>query len=117
LPEDQVNCDSFIAKMAVFVVMVAFIYLAAVTFLPIPDTGIKYADIIVPSLINLGLGVIIGYFYGTSQGSQRKDTTIKNALEGTKAGESTSSVVKTTVESTVKGDYIPAPDAPVAPKT
>lgn len=54
----------FFAAVAFLSVMA---YIAACTFFPMPQTGIKYADIAVPSLLSGVIGGIIGYLYGASK--------------------------------------------------
>lgn len=54
----------FFAAVAFLSVMA---YIAACTFFPMPSTGIKYADIAVPSLLSGVIGGIIGYLYGASK--------------------------------------------------
>ena len=66
--------------LGVAVVFGCLIYIACVTFLPIPPTGIKYADMAVPFLLGSGFGMVIGYYWGTSQGSSDKSKTIDKAL-------------------------------------
>jgi hypothetical protein len=52
-------------KVAVFILLVIFAYMGAVTFLPIPESGIKLADTIVPYLLGI-IGVMVGYYWGSS---------------------------------------------------
>lgn len=58
----------FLARFAVYVVTLTFLYLAAVTFLPLGSSGIKYADIAVPLLLGTVIGGLMGFWYGASKG-------------------------------------------------
>lgn len=57
----------FMGGFATIAFIAVMVYIAAATFLPIPQTGIKYADIAVPSLLSGVIGGIIGYLYGASK--------------------------------------------------
>ena len=73
----------FLAKLAVFVLGLSFIYFAAVTFLPIPEDNIGNANTIVGFII-LTVGVISGYFYGSSQSGGAHSDRDKREKEETK---------------------------------
>lgn len=65
---DSINRDArFLARFAVLVVLLTFIYLAAVTFVPLQASGIKYADIAVPLLLGTVIGGLMGFWYGASK--------------------------------------------------
>jgi hypothetical protein len=69
--------------LAFFLLTSILSYTFCVTFLPIPETGTKYADMALPFLLGSGIGAIVGYFFGSSEGSQEKNTLISQALGGT----------------------------------
>lgn len=50
-----------------------FLYFFAVTFMPIPASGAKYADLILGALIGSGFTAIAGYYWGSSKGSADKN--------------------------------------------
>ena len=60
-----------ILSIAIFIMVNVFAYGYGVTFVPIPATGVKYADMIVPFLFS-SIGMIIGYYWGSSEGSANK---------------------------------------------
>lgn len=65
--DGQIRKDRrFIALFTVLAFVAVMAYVAAVTFLQLPDTGVKYADIAVPLLLGTVVGGIIGYLYGAS---------------------------------------------------
>lgn len=54
-------------------VMVAiFVYLFAVTFYPIPDTGLDHSKTIVPFLLGSGLSGVLGYYWGASKKDKKE---------------------------------------------
>ena len=57
----------FIARFAVFCVMVVMLYVAGVTFIEIPITGAKYADIAVPILVSSVFVAIVTFVYRLRQ--------------------------------------------------
>lgn len=57
----------FLALFAVFCVVIVMAYIAAVTFYPLSQTGVKYADMAVPLLLGSVVVAIVGFFYGSSQ--------------------------------------------------
>lgn len=65
----------FMAKLAVFILGLSFIYFFAVTFIVIPDGNLGNSNTIVGFII-LTVGVISGYYFGASQSTsaaQKKD--------------------------------------------
>jgi hypothetical protein len=56
-------------KVAVLILVLIFSYMTAATFLPIPKSGIKLADTIVPYLLGV-FGAITGYYWGASSKGQ-----------------------------------------------
>jgi hypothetical protein len=52
-------------KVAVFILVLIIGYLTAATFLPIPESGIKLAGMIVPYFLSV-IGVMVGYYWGAS---------------------------------------------------
>jgi hypothetical protein len=65
----------FMAKLAIFILGLSFIYFFAVTFIVIPDGNLGNSNTIVGFII-LTVGVISGYYFGASQSTsamQKKD--------------------------------------------
>jgi hypothetical protein len=54
---------------------------AAVIFIPIAETGEKYADMTIPFILGSGFGSIISVYFGTSEGSKTKTNTIAALVE------------------------------------
>lgn len=58
----------FMAKLAIFLLGMSFLYFFAVTFISIPDGNIGNSNTIVGFII-LTVGVVSGYYFGSSQSS------------------------------------------------
>jgi hypothetical protein len=56
----------FMAKLAIFLLGMCFIYFFAVTFIVIPDGNLGNSNTIVGFII-LTVGVVSGYYFGASQ--------------------------------------------------
>lgn len=55
-----------------YVISVVMTYIGAVTFIPLGESGVKYADIAVPFLLGSGFGLIVGFYYQSTQASADK---------------------------------------------
>jgi uncharacterized membrane protein len=58
--------------MQILILVAAFVYLAAVTFLEMPDTGSDHSKTIVGFLLGTVVATIITYNWGSSKGSADK---------------------------------------------
>jgi hypothetical protein len=56
---------------------VALLFLAAIVFLPIPETGQEHSKTIAGFLMGVGLTTILNYYYGSSKGSADKNDLLK----------------------------------------
>ena len=63
----------FIDWLAIGTVVIGFLFLIAIVFLPIPETGLKYADTVIGFLIGTVLSTVYGFYFGSSLGSRDKD--------------------------------------------
>jgi lipopolysaccharide export LptBFGC system permease protein LptF len=66
----------FLAWFAVGLVSAAFCYIAAITFLPLPDKNQTTANTVLGFLLGTLLGTLITFFFGSNKSSQTKDATI-----------------------------------------
>ena len=66
--------------MACGILGISFAYIFLVTFVPIPETGIKHSDTVTGFLLGTGLGMLLSYYWGSSQGSAEKSKTIAKEL-------------------------------------
>ena len=60
------------------------LYIAAITFLPIPSDNIRFADTILGFLLGTLMATVINYFFGSSRQSQAKDSALADAIKGMK---------------------------------
>lgn len=67
--------------LAVSVIFAILILCTSVIFVPIPETGEKYADMVIPFILGSGFGAIISMYFGTSEGSKTKNQVIANLLD------------------------------------
>jgi type III secretory pathway component EscU len=51
-------------KVAVLIILITFLYLFAVTFFEMPESGVEQAKTIVPFLLGSVIGTLIGFYYG-----------------------------------------------------
>ena len=68
--------------MACVVLLIGFLYLFLVTFLPIPMAGAEHAKTIVGFMLGSVISIIIGYFWGSSKGSADKSKFIEKIENG-----------------------------------
>jgi hypothetical protein len=73
--------DHKLVSMAFYILTVIFGYIFCTTFVPIPDSGIKYADMALPFLLGSGFGAVVGFYFGSSEGSQSSKDLANKALE------------------------------------
>ncbi len=66
----------FVYWYAIGITTLSFIYFFAVTFISIDDDQRQIANIILGFLLGIGLGTIIAFFYGTSNGTLSKNKQI-----------------------------------------
>lgn len=77
--KDNTNeSKNFLQNFAVLIIIVTLLYFFCVTFIVIPESGKRYADIILGALIGSGFTAIISFYWGSSKGSEDKTETIKN---------------------------------------
>lgn len=58
---------------AIGIAVVCFVYFFCVTFLTIPESGQRYADLILGFLIGTAFASVINFYWGSSEGSKDKD--------------------------------------------
>jgi hypothetical protein len=64
----------FLAALSVLMVIAVMGYLFSVTFVAMPTTGVKYADIAVPLLLGTVIGGVVGFWFGASKvGTTKED--------------------------------------------
>lgn len=60
-------------KVAVYVISIAFLYLFAVTFLPLSGVGAEHSKTIVGFLLGTGFTTFLNYYWGNSKNNDDKN--------------------------------------------
>ena len=98
--------DKRLVFLAWYVITAIFAYIGAVTFLPVPETGSKYADMAVPFLLGSGFGALVGFYFAGSpnkkNGIVAPITSQTAAFHSTETIDKTTEVMKPPVERTVE---------------
>ncbi|OHU85490.1 MULTISPECIES: hypothetical protein [Pseudoalteromonas] len=72
LKQDDLESKRFIYRFSWFWAIAASLYVAAVTFLKIPEGSERFADTALGFILATALGGMFNFFYGSSQGSKEK---------------------------------------------
>lgn len=64
--------EKLLIVFAAALVVLVVLYVFAVTFIPIPDSGKDHAKFALAFLLGTAVGTILTYFWGSSQGSADK---------------------------------------------
>jgi uncharacterized membrane protein YdjX (TVP38/TMEM64 family) len=75
--------------LAIFWSFTAAIYIFAVTFYQVPESNIRFADLVIGFLLGTVVGTIMTYFLGSSQSSAEKNDLLANSND-TNTNEKTS---------------------------
>jgi len=75
--------DKFVARFVYWLATAwssfAVIYIVAITFVPIPDNNIRFADTILGFLLGTVVATILNFFFGSSKSSKDKDELLKGS--------------------------------------
>lgn len=69
----NLNREDFKELMAFLTVILAFVYMFCVTFIPIPEAGQRFADIILGSLLTLVFGKVLGEYFDVMKRSDSEE--------------------------------------------
>ena len=69
---------SFLCILGGFWSLYAMAYLAALTFIPVPPENRDFANIILGFITGTVVATVINYFFGSSDGSRKKDERLSN---------------------------------------
>jgi hypothetical protein len=72
LQQDDLVAKRFVYYYAWFWSISSMAYFSAVTFIPLPEGGQHFADIVLGFLLGTAVATIISYFYGSSKSSKDK---------------------------------------------
>ena len=67
----KISKEDFRKYLAAFFTIVALLYMTAITFFTIPKENVNNANIILGFLISTVLATIIGFYFGTSEESEK----------------------------------------------
>lgn len=65
----------FIYYFAMAWSLFAMLYVAAITFYPIPESSVRFADTVLGFLLGTAMAGIIQFFFGSSEGNERRAET------------------------------------------
>ena len=82
LSQEDIFSKRFIYYFDIGITSVSFVYIFVITFYPIPEQNIRFADTVLGFLLGIGLASIFQYFFGSSKGSKDKSDTINLAFKG-----------------------------------
>jgi hypothetical protein len=71
--------NSMRAVIAIISIIFAFGYTIAITFIPIPENNIRFADVSQGFIMGTIVSGVIGFYFGTSQSSADKDELLKES--------------------------------------
>lgn len=80
LKSDDKFVRRFIYYLAIFWSLAAAIYIAFITFGYIPPENVRFADTILGFMLGTVIASILGFFYGSSKGSQDKTEALTKEL-------------------------------------
>ncbi len=69
-------------KVALLIMLIGFSYLAAVTFLPMPDTGAEHSKTIVGFMLGTVFSTLINYYWGNSSKGQTPNLPKDEGING-----------------------------------
>lgn len=72
LQSDNQLVQEFVYYFGFFIVAFSFIYITAITFLPIPAGNVRFVDTVLGFILGTLVATVIGFFFGSSDGSKKK---------------------------------------------
>ncbi len=78
LKQEDVFAKRFIYFFSIFWSIASAFYIGMITFTPIPESNIRFADTILGFVLGTAIAQMFNFFLGSSSGSIRKDGTIYN---------------------------------------
>lgn len=79
----MVKTSEFINKFAILWSVFAMGYIIAITFVPIPETSVRFADTVLGFLLGTGVSSIINFFYGSSKSAHNQEEIAQTIATGT----------------------------------
>jgi len=84
LAQGDETSKQFIYKYASWLSVAAFTYIFAITFIPIPQDSVRFADTILGFVLATVIATILNFFFGSSRQSKDKDTALAMAIKNIK---------------------------------
>jgi hypothetical protein len=78
--------QSFTNLLAAYLIFAATVYIGFITFGFVPEANQRFADTILGFILGSVLAAIIGFYFGSTKNSQRKDDTIQDAVRNLGGG-------------------------------
>lgn len=82
LAQSDVFSKRFVYYFAAYWSVCAVIYIACITFAPIPQANLRFADTILGFLLGTVVATILNFFFGTSKSSQDKTDKMAEMMRG-----------------------------------
>ena len=80
LKQDDLVAKRFIYRFTTFWSIASATYIAFITFVPIPEDNIRFADTILGFILGTAIASMFSYFYGSTSSSKNKDNIIHNII-------------------------------------
>jgi hypothetical protein len=80
LQQDDVFAKRFLYVFALAWSLFAMLYMFCVTFYPIPEQNVRFADSMQTFILSTVVATIIYFFFGSSRSSSQKDETVMAAV-------------------------------------
>lgn len=80
LSQGDKESKTFIYRFSWVIYISAAVYIAFITFGSIPEANVRFADTILGFVLGTILGQVMQFFYGSSNGSRRKDDVLSTKL-------------------------------------
>lgn len=78
---DQV-AKRFVIYLSAFWSVFAAAYIGVITYAPIPEANVRFADTVLGFLLGTVVALVLNFWLGSSDGSQKKNEAIAEALKG-----------------------------------
>lgn len=75
------------SALAIIWSLFAMCYISAITFVNLPESGIRFADVSQGFVMGTIVGGVMAFYFGTSQGSVDKNEIIKNKISDNEVAE------------------------------
>lgn len=81
LKQEDTFSKRFIYYYAAFITVATFLYVAAISFLAIPEENVHFVNTVLGFLLGVTLSAVIQFFFGSSKGSNDKQDKLHDITE------------------------------------